>query len=81
MGDRPYLELAVRLLDEDRFGTWIHAPTGTSLKRRSGECVPLRCGFVGIVPDDEWWVAEFYGDHPEMVVCINIGTPPGTVRG
>jgi protein associated with RNAse G/E len=33
-------------------------------------------GFIAIVPANEWWLAEFYRDHPRYDVYVNIGTPP-----
>jgi hypothetical protein len=46
------------------------------MRRGSGEWVALQSGFVGVVPTDEWWIVEFYPDHPEITVYVNIGTRP-----
>ncbi|HEX6302052.1 MAG TPA: DUF402 domain-containing protein [Acidimicrobiia bacterium] len=46
------------------------------MNRGSGERVALQSGFVGVGPADEWWIVEFYPDHPEISVYVNIGTQP-----
>ena len=65
-----------RLLGEDEYGMWLHAPSDTIVKRGSEPSQPLGIGFVGLVPRDEWWIVEFYTDHPWHSVYVNIGTPP-----
>lgn len=44
--------------------------------RRQEESFTAKAGFVGLVPEDEWWVAEFSPNHPTLTVYVNIGTPP-----
>jgi predicted RNA-binding protein associated with RNAse of E/G family len=74
--DREHWSFEVRRLGEDEFGTWVHAPSSTEVRRGSEEPFALGAGFVGLIPMDEWWIVEFYPDHPEITVYVNIGTPP-----
>ena len=64
------------LLGEDEHGAWLHAPSDTIVKRGSEPSRRLGIGFVGLVPRAEWWIVEFYTDHPWHSVYVNIGTPP-----
>ena len=74
--DLLHWQFDARLLGEDEHGVWVHAPSDTIVKRGDEPSRPLGVGFVGLVPRDEWWVVEFYTDHPWHTVYVNIGTPP-----
>lgn len=79
--DSPHWQLEVRWLGEDQFGTWVHAPLGTIIQRGSEPPFSLEHEFIGLIPDDEWWVVEFYPGHPSLSVYVNIGTPPVVGEG
>lgn len=79
--DSPHWQLDVRRLGEDRFGTWVHAPLAAVIQRGSDPPFSLEHEFVGLVPDGDWWVVEFYPDHPSLSVYVNIGTPPVISEG
>ncbi|MCP3995241.1 MAG: DUF402 domain-containing protein [bacterium] len=63
-------------LGEDEHGVWLYAPADTIAQRGHEPPRQIEAGFVLLVPEDEWWIAEFYWDHPWHSVYINIGTPP-----
>ena len=62
-------------LGEDSFGRWLAVPSGTVVRRGREESFVLPDGFVALVPDGEWWEAEFYASHPTLEIYVNIGTP------
>ena len=74
--DELHWHFDARLLGEDEYGIWMHTPSDTIVKRGSEPSRPLGVGFVALVPRDEWWIVEFYTDHPWHSVYVNIGTPP-----
>lgn len=74
--DHPHWRFDVVALGRDAFGTWVHAPTGTHVQRGSEQPFTLTSGFVGLIPVDDWWMVEFYPDHPTITRYVNIGTPP-----
>jgi hypothetical protein len=74
--DRPHWRFDVLALGQDEFGTWVQAPTGTHIQRGSEQPFALTSGFVGLIPGDDWWMVEFYPDHPTITMYVNIGTPP-----
>lgn len=73
--DREHSQIEASRLGGDEYGTWIYAKPGTLLTRGQ-ESLNLEFGFVGLAPDDEWWVVEFWLGHPEVDLYVNIGTPP-----
>ena len=73
--NRLHWQYEVVLLGEDEYGIWLHAPSDTIAKQGDEPSRPLGAGFVGLVPRDEWWIVEFYTDHPWHSVYVNIGTP------
>lgn len=74
--DHLHWQYDARLLGEDEHGVWVHAPSDTIIKRGSEPSRPLGIGFVGLIPRDDWWIVEFYTDHPWHSVYVNIGTTP-----
>ncbi len=47
------------------------------MARRGAEApLGIPYGFVMLVPEREPWLVEFYWDHPEHPVYVNIGTVP-----
>jgi len=74
--DHVHWQYDVRLLGEDEHGIWLHAPSETIVKRGTEPSRPLGVGFIQLVPIDEWWIVEFYTNHPWHSVYVNIGTPP-----
>ncbi|MGA9595793.1 MAG: DUF402 domain-containing protein [Acidimicrobiia bacterium] len=66
---------AVRLGD-DEHGVWLYVPEETVARRGHEPPRQLRSGFVGLVPEEEWWMVEYYWDHPWHEIYVNIGTPP-----
>jgi hypothetical protein len=49
---------------------------GTTARRGIEPSGSLGIGFIQLIPSDEWWIAEFYTNHPRVTVYVNIGTPP-----
>ena len=74
--DRLHWQFHAQLLGEDEYGVWLHAPSDTVVKRGTEPSRLLGAGFVSLIPTDEWWVVEFYTDHPWHSLYVNIGTPP-----
>jgi uncharacterized protein len=66
---------AVRLGD-DEHGVWLHVPENTVARRGHEPPRQLETGFVGLAPSEDWWIVEFYWDHPWHEIYVNIGTPP-----
>ncbi|MDJ0922913.1 MAG: DUF402 domain-containing protein [Acidimicrobiia bacterium] len=74
--DRRHWQLRAAQLGEDSHGVWLHAPGRTVAQRGHEPPRPLEAGFVGLIPRSEWWIVEFYWDHPRHEVYLNVGTPP-----
>jgi protein associated with RNAse G/E len=74
--DHLHWQFDAHMIGKDKHGTWLHVPSDTIVKRGTGPSRPLGIGFVGLVPNDRWWVVEFYTSHPWHAVYVNIGTPP-----
>ena len=74
--DHPHWRFDVSTLGRDEFGTWVHAPIGTQVQRGNEQPFALTSGFAGLIPVDDWWLVEFYPDHPTITMYVNIGTPP-----
>lgn len=74
--DRLHWQMDVERLGEDEHGVWLFAPASTVARRGTEPPRQLRSGFLVCVPENEWWVVEFYWDHPWHEVYVNIGTPP-----
>ena len=74
--DRPHWRGPAQRLGEDEHGTWLRVAAETVFQRGDEPPRPLPHGFVALVPHDEWWMVEYYRDHPEYDVYVNIGTPP-----
>ena len=74
--NREHYQFGVDWLGRDDHGVWLHAPPGTAVRRGQDEPWALLEGFLGLVPEDEAWVVEFYRDHPTMTTYVNIGTRP-----
>jgi predicted RNA-binding protein associated with RNAse of E/G family len=74
--DRLHWQFDVRRLGENEHGVWLYAPPETMARRGHEPPRPIEAGFVLLVPQDEWWIAEFYWDHPWHEVYVNIGTSP-----
>lgn len=73
--DRKHWQFSGHLLGKDACGTWLFTPKGSVAQRGSEPPISLATGFVGLVPPNAWWVAEFYWDHPSYQVYVNISTP------
>ncbi|HKZ21531.1 MAG TPA: DUF402 domain-containing protein [Acidimicrobiia bacterium] len=73
--DRRHWQFTGRPLGEDAYGTWLFTPEGNVAQRGSEPPIKLATGFVGLVPPNAWWVAEFYWNHPSYEVYVNISTP------
>ncbi len=74
--ERLHWQFDVSRLGEDQHGVWLHAPADTIAQRGHEPPRRIGAGFVILVPEDEWWIVEFYWDHPCHEVYVNIGTPP-----
>jgi hypothetical protein len=73
--DRKHWQFTGLRLGGDACGTWLVTPAGSVAQRGSEPPTSLGTGFVGLVPPNAWWVAEFYWDHPSYEVYVNISTP------
>ncbi len=78
--DLLHWQMEAQVLGEDEHGVWLYIPEGTMARRGDEPARPFRTGFVSVVPDGEWWVGEFYWDHLQYAVYVNIGTPPKWYR-
>ena len=74
--DRLHWQFEVSRLGEDDHGVWLYAPSDLVAQRGHEPPRAIEAGFVMLVPRDEWWIAEFYWDHPWHEVYVNIGTVP-----
>ena len=74
--DRLHWQFDVSRLGEDAHGVWLYAPPDTIAQRGHEPPRQIESGFVLLIPPDEWWIVEFYWDHPWHSVYVNIGTPP-----
>lgn len=74
--DRLHWQFDVSRLGEDEHGVWLYAPPDTIAQRGHEPPRKIEAGFVVLVPESEWWIAEFYWDHPWHEVYVNIGTVP-----
>jgi protein associated with RNAse G/E len=73
--DGPHYEVLTTVLGEDEHGTWLGAPVGTRVilpdrSEREGQFPVVSC-----VPRDEWWFAQFWFEHPEVDIYVDICTP------
>jgi uncharacterized protein len=73
--DRKHWQFDSEMLGEDDFGVWLYTAQGSVIQRGEEQPISLGSGFVGLVPRDQWWLAEFYWDHPTQEIYVNIGTP------
>lgn len=73
--DRKHWQFESEVLGEDDFGVWLYTAQGSVIQRGGEQPISLTSGFVGLVPPDQWWMAEFYWDHPTQEIYVNIGTP------
>jgi uncharacterized protein len=74
--DRDHYQFEVQRLGQDEYGTWLHAPPGTLVRRGKDEPFRFTIDCVAVVPEREWWVAYFYAGHREIDVYVDIATPP-----
>lgn len=74
--DRLHWQFDVQRLGRDEHGVWLYAPPETMAQRGRESPRSLATGFVILVPEKEWFIAEFYWDHPWHSVYVNIGTIP-----
>lgn len=74
--DEPHWQIYGERIGEDEHGVWLWIPQGSAVRKGFEEPIALTHGFVMLVPRDEWWLVEFYTDHPWHLVYVNIGTPP-----
>ena len=73
--DQRHWQFSMERLGEDVHGVWLRTPLGTMAQRGDENPRALDQGFVTLLPPRAWWVAEFYWDHPQHTVYVNIGTP------
>jgi hypothetical protein len=73
--DHPHWQFTMQWLGADEHGAWLFVPAGTVAQRGNDPPQVLERGFVSLVPQEQWWEAEFYAEHPEHEVYVNIGTP------
>jgi protein associated with RNAse G/E len=82
--NRLHWQFEMTRLGEDQHGVWLSVPAGTVVRRGHDAPRVLADGFVSLIPAGAWWEAEFYRNHPDHEVYVNIGTPcewhPGRVR-
>ncbi|MDP3967049.1 MAG: DUF402 domain-containing protein [Nocardioides sp.] len=80
-GDRPHWEYDAVWLGDDRHGTWLGVPAGTSI-RRPGAAITTGQDQVVLAPQAEGWVATFYADEadPPCAVYVDVATPPVVTR-
>lgn len=64
----------MRRIGDDEHGRWLSVPAGTRIQRGDEPERRLANGFVMLVPLTASWEAEFYWDHPDHSIYVNIGT-------
>jgi predicted RNA-binding protein associated with RNAse of E/G family len=74
--DQLHWQFEAERLGEDEYGVWLAVPRGTIARRGHDPAIRVPHGFVLLVPENEFWFVEFYWDHSEHAVYINIGTQP-----
>jgi hypothetical protein len=74
--DSPHWHFDARWLGEDDYGTWVFVSADTVVQRGDEPPRLSGFGFLGLIPPDDPWIVEFYRDHDQLVVYINIGTIP-----
>jgi hypothetical protein len=72
-GDRPHYRMNTELLGHDEHGAWLGLPVGSPYSGPNG-AGELEHGFVGLIPEDSWWIASFWAGHPETDVYVDITT-------
>ncbi|MGH8926337.1 MAG: DUF402 domain-containing protein [Acidimicrobiia bacterium] len=73
--DHKHWQFESEWLGEDAFGVWLYTSQGSVIQRGKEAPIALSSGFVAVIPRDQWWMAEFYWDHPRHEIYLNIGTP------
>lgn len=73
--DTPHWNYTAHVLGDDSHGRWLHVPSWTTARRASEKPRQVTSGFVTVVPESQWWTANFYLDHPWLSVYVNICTP------
>ncbi len=74
--DRPHWQMYGKRLGDDEHGAWLYIASGAIVRRGLEPPIALPCGLVMLIPRQEWWIVEFYVDHPSYLLYANIGTPP-----
>jgi protein associated with RNAse G/E len=65
-----------RLLGEDRYGIWLGAPGGTTLRRGDQVVEPSQTPHVLLMPRDQWWSAAFNAPPHRTEIYCDINTVP-----
>jgi protein associated with RNAse G/E len=73
--DAPHYEMSGVVLGEDRFGTWIGTKAGAPIRLPSREERAADYDAVFCVPPDDWFLAHFWIDHPEVEIYVDICGP------
>lgn len=74
--DRLHWQFSALRLGRDEHGVWLYTPAKSIVQRGYEPPRELPADLVICVPVGEWWLLEFYWDHPRFEVYVNIGTPP-----
>ncbi len=73
--DHKHWQFDMSRLGRDEHGVWLYASPETVAQRGDEPPSQIETGFVALIPEDTWWMVEFYWDHPWHAVYVNIGTP------
>lgn len=65
----------MHVLGEDGHGTWLWGPAGRTISGGPTGAFVAEYDVVIVVPDQAWWSASWWIDHPEVALYVNINTP------
>lgn len=73
--DAPHYGVLGTVLGEDAHGVWVGAAPGSVIVMPDGTEREGTYFVVWCLPHDDWFMAHFWRDHPEVGVYIDICTP------
>ena len=74
--DSPHYGVAGTVLGQDRHGVWVGAPMGSMIVNPDGSTRQGRFPAVWCLPNEEWFFVHFLLGHPDLMVYVDICTPP-----
>jgi uncharacterized protein len=78
--DRPHYGSSGIVLGADEYGTWVGARPGGVIELPDGTTRLAERTVVWCAPHDDWYLLHYFADHPELLLYIDICTPPTWTR-